>query len=53
MTYTYPTPRPGAQAFLLRSDGAYVPVDRSNADYQAYLAWLAAGNTAPPGAPTS
>lgn len=27
------------------SDGAFIPANPENADYQAYLAWVAAGNT--------
>ena len=27
------------------SDNAFIPMDESNTDYQAYLKWVAEGNT--------
>lgn len=30
------------------SDGAFIPTDERNADYQAYLEWLDAGNEPDP-----
>ena len=35
------------------SDSAFIPIDNANVDYQAFLAWLAQGNTAQPKDPPS
>ncbi len=35
-----------ADVILRTSDNASIPKDESNTDYQAYLAWVAEGNTA-------
>jgi hypothetical protein len=46
MSYTYSL-LPNTTA-IQRSDGACIPPDPNNTDYAAYLAWVAAGNTATP-----
>jgi hypothetical protein len=37
--------RTGQPSCILRSDGTSIPFDPANTDYQAYLAWVAEGNT--------
>ena len=48
MTYTYKKTIKinDKEVSVIRSDGACIPFSESNTDYQAYLAWVAEGNTA-------
>lgn len=46
MSFSYKATPTGAG--WIRSDGAFVPFDATNRDYQTYLAWVAAGNSADP-----
>ncbi len=43
-------PGTAMETVLRVADGAFIPFDEANRDYQEYLAWLAEGNTPdPPG----
>ena len=51
MTYTYKKIKDidgvvSTTMILRKEDGAFIPFDPQNIDYQAYLAWVAEGNTA-------
>ena len=51
VSYTYQPPPPWAPTgILVRStDGAFIPLDLGNMDYQRFLEWIAEGNTPPAG----
>ena len=47
MSYKLTKKAPEGDEFVIRkSDGAFIPFDEANTDYQEYLAWVAEGNTA-------
>jgi hypothetical protein len=50
MTYQlYPNPFTGETLSVIHIEtNAFIPFDPANTDYQAYLAWLEAGNTPEP-----
>ncbi len=53
MTYTYKKIKPivtgdTVGAVIRKEDNACIPFDTGNTDYQEYLAWVEAGNTADP-----
>jgi hypothetical protein len=49
MTYTLAEPM--ANGVRRDEDGAFIPFDPDNVDYQAYLAWLDEGNQPTPYTP--
>jgi hypothetical protein len=45
MYQIHETQNPYWQCIKRLSDNAFIPMDEANTDYQAYLEWLAEGNT--------
>jgi len=45
MNYKIVLTRSGQEIVQRLEDGACIPFDPANTDYQAYLRWLAEGNT--------
>ena len=51
MSYTYkslgnePLSGKPIQCILRKEDGAFIPINNDNIDYQEYLKWVADGNT--------
>ena len=46
MAYSTYTTASGFNGIVRHADNAHIPTDPANTDYQAYLAWVAEGNTA-------
>jgi len=48
LTYKLQNNSNGQPCAVLRSDGWTIPFSQDNTDYQAYLKWVAEGNTPEP-----
>jgi hypothetical protein len=46
--YSNPITKIVSNGVIRLSDNAYIPFDPANTDYQAYLKWVAEGNTPQP-----